>query len=403
MLFQLLDNKSDCPGYYLDGELHTSQPLPDSVNATWKYSSKLKSHKNNKAMRYANLYVGGKSLDEVCPEHIEQQWASSSQKLKAFYRSFVEARVSLEENCFFDLVPKHFLIQYYDLRNKITSHVLENYDRPDNYRFLRDLAVLIDDIRNRPMNIDTSQLTQHLHKMPARNFLSKVNYAKPICDYNMFGTKTGRLTTKKGTFPILTMDREYRSIVKPVNDCFLELDFNAAQLRTMLSLLGEKQPDLDLHEWNRLKFFDGNITREEAKRKAFAWLFGSSREKDQSPEMQKMYDKDRLKREYWDGTHVTTPFGRKIAADEHHALNYLLQSTCVDNTLRQMIAVHKMLKRTKSFVAFTMHDSVIIDMDFEERALIPVIVSVFSGTKLGEFATNIKAGKDYGNMKDLME
>tara|TARA_B100000131_G_C18095679_1_gene603924 strand:+ start:432 stop:1634 length:1203 start_codon:yes stop_codon:yes gene_type:complete len=399
LIFQLLDDKSDCPGYYLDGAIHTNQPLPDSLSGTWKYSSKLKSCKG---VKYAHLYAGGKSLDEVCPSHIEQQWQSSSQKLKAFYRSFVESKVSLEENCFFDLVPEHFLVQYFDLRNKITSHVLENYECPENYRFLRDLAVLVDDIRNRPMNIDTSSMKDQLHKMPARNFLNKVNKARPICDYNMFGTKTGRLTTKKGTFPILTMDREYRSIVRPVNDCFLELDFNAAQLRTMLSLLGEDQPDLDLHEWNRLRFFDGTITREEAKRKAFAWLFGSSRERIQSQEMQKMYDKERLKHEYWDGTHVTTPFGRKIAADEHHALNYLLQSTCVDNTLRQMVSVNKLLKKTKSFVSFTMHDSVIIDMDFEERTLIPIIVSVFSGTKLGEFVTNLKAGKDYGNMKDLM-
>ena len=139
---------------------------------------------------------------------------------------------------------------------------------------------------------------------------------------------------------------------------FLEFDYNAAELRVMLGLLGKEQPKEDLHEWNLKNVYKGIGTREKAKERIFAWLY--------NPESQdylsnKAYDREEILTKYWNGTHVKTCFNREIEADKHHALNYVIQSTAADLFLRQMTEVWKLLKDKKSYIAFCMHDSLVID------------------------------------------
>ena len=70
---------------------------------------------------------------------------------------------------------------------------------------------------------------------------------------------------------------------------------------------------------------------------------------------------------YWDGQVVKTMFGREIEADRSHALNYIIQSTTADLVLRQVVKIHDMLRDKKSFIAFTIHDNIVLDMTDEER------------------------------------
>ena len=60
-----------------------------------------------------------------------------------------------------------------------------------------------------------------------------------------------------------------------------------------------------------------------------------------------MYDKDKVLNEYWDGKVVKTCFNREIPADEHHALNYIIQSTCADLILQKMIKIYDILNKIK--------------------------------------------------------
>tara|TARA_R110000824_G_scaffold3123_1_gene14434 strand:+ start:104 stop:1117 length:1014 start_codon:yes stop_codon:yes gene_type:complete len=337
-------------------------------------------------------------MEQACPEHLHRRLETHSAKIKAFLRSFLEAKVSLEENCFFDLVPNKFLLNYYDVKNEITQHVLENYEKPENYQFLVRLSAVLSDIRSQPLNIDLTSIRDQLHNLPAKNFVQKIKQSKPVCDYNIFGTRTGRLTTNKGTFPILTMDKKFRSVLKPTNDWFVELDFNAAEIRTVLSLCGQEQPDGDIHDWNIRHIYNGKPIRDEAKKKIFAWLYNPN-STDTAPN--KYYDKTFLEYTYYADGAVTTPFGRRIEADPHHAINYLVQSASSDNTLKQMIRLHLLLQNSKSFVAFTMHDSVVIDLAHEEKELIPLLAMTFSETALGNFEVNLSAGPDFGSMREI--
>ena len=148
MLFQTLDDKKECVAVYADNSL--IKELPNNLTKTWNYSGFLE----DRDIEYAFLYAGGKSLDELVPENIAVQWKTINHKMKAFLKSFYLAKVSLDENCFFDLVPVRFLMEYCELKNQITQHVFDTHEKPENYKFLEDLHKILFELKHRELNID---------------------------------------------------------------------------------------------------------------------------------------------------------------------------------------------------------------------------------------------------------
>jgi len=393
LLFQTLDDKKECIAVYSDGAL--LKELPDSLSKTWNYSSFLE----DRDIEYASLYVGGKTLDEICPEDIQPQWRAINDKLKAFMRSFKLAKVSLNENCFFDLVPMRFLMEYCDLKNQITQNVFDTHEKPPNYEFLVDLNKVLTELKFRELKLNPSNVKNKLHKDSIRTTMKTIRKSNPYVDYDLFGTKTGRLTTKKNSFPALTLNKECRSVLEPNNDFFLELDYNAAEVRTVLALLGEEQPSVDVHETHREKVFNNLISREEAKVKTFEWLYNPL---SNNSEFDKLYNRDKIVYEYWDGSKIINPFGREVQSDRFHALNLTMQSTFADLFLRQKIKVHKYLKSKGTDLALSIHDCLLLDMKREDKELIPEIIELFSSTELGNFKASVKIGKNFGEMKQCV-
>ena len=71
----------------------------------------------------------------------------------------------------------------------------------------------------------------------------------------------------------------------------------------------------------------------------------------------------------------------------------------MDIVLRQMIKIDKLLKDKKSHIAFTIHDSVVIDMAEEDMSLLPEIKRQFSTFRDIQFLTNVSIGSDFGSME----
>ena len=68
MIFQTLDDKSECVGVYVDGKLHFDG-IPDDLTKTWKYTGSVQ----DDAIEYAWLRCGGKDLQGACPEHLKEE------------------------------------------------------------------------------------------------------------------------------------------------------------------------------------------------------------------------------------------------------------------------------------------------------------------------------------------
>ena len=104
-------------------------------------------------------------------------------------------------------------------------------------------------------------------------------------------------------------------------------------------------------------------------------------------------------KKYFTGSEVKTCFDRTIPCDSHHALNYIIQSTTSDLLLKQMVKVDKILEGTKSFIAFPLHDSLVIDLSLADRGMVKELVDIFKETELGTFRTNLSIGRNFGEMK----
>ena len=174
---------------------------------------------------------------------------------------------------------------------------MSNFTKPVDYGFKVELEILLNQIRNNQMNIDFNKLKDNQANPKIKELYNKLSNNQNHIHYNQFGSKTGRLTTTDKSFPILTLNKNNRDIILPNNDFFLELDYNAAEVRVFLALNGFKQPGIDIHMWNKDKF--GFPDRNTAKNNFISWLYGKKnpREKD----FKKIYNTDKIKNKYWDG------------------------------------------------------------------------------------------------------
>jgi len=397
MLFEIIDQKQTCKSIYSENTI-ISNPKYNKINKTWAYHSSLENHR----VEYASLYAQGKTVDECCPENLKESWEAVKKKHLSYIKSFKEAKVQTYDHCFYDLVPQSFVIEYFKSKSQITEYVINNYIKPENYDFLIELTKLITSIRDNKLNINPDVLWNRLHQVKTRSFYSKLHHCIPHIDYNIFGTITGRLTTKKDSFPILTMNKDYRSVIKPNNDWFIELDFNAAELRCLLALNKQPQPEEDIHQWHGQifnKLSDQILNRDEIKRKIFGWLYGPLNISLGIPEVEKYYNKESVIEKYWNGDEVINPFGKKIKADKFHSLNAIIQSTTSDVFLRRAIAVNKLLEGRKSSTMGLIHDSMVIDFAREDKGILNELIKEFGNTDLGVFKVNASLGTNFGNMR----
>lgn len=393
MIFQSLDDKNKCIGVYTNGALHFDN-LPTNLTKTWKYTGSLK----DREVEYAWIYADGQSLDEVCPEEIKDEWERLQRKMRAYKKSFDIGKIDFREHCFFDLVPHDFLVEFCEARNQITQDVFDTLPRPDHYSHLEKVDKLLYKIKYQNLNISTTNTKALLANSTTRYMVQRLLQSPKYINYNLFGTATGRLTTYSRSFPMLTLRKDLRQLIKPHNDWFLSLDYNGAEVRTLMGLLKEEQPQKDIHNWNIRNIFKRpRMTRDEAKTEFFGWLYNDHstviKEKDTC------YDRGKaLKMHYKDG-YIHTIFGRHIEVDHYRALNYLLQSTTADLVLDRAVAIDEVLKDRESFISHIVHDEIIIDFCSKDRDLVHEIRDLFSENKLGKFVVNLKAGQNYQDLE----
>ena len=390
MLFQTFDDREQCFMVYREPEFLKN--IPTDCTQTWSYAPYLK----DKNIEYAALFAHGASIEDVCPYELQEKYNAILANIKAIIKSAAIATVDLEEVCIYDLLPQHLLIEWASLKDEACKFVFEEYEKPKHYDHLLKITKMVADIKHQPLNLDLSAMSRLT--VQDKNTYKLVKESKEYIDYEQFKTRTGRLSTKKYSFPIMTLAKKYRNILTPTNDWLFELDFNACELRTVLALLNEPQPEEDLHEWNLKNVFKGVKDRNMAKKSIFAWLYNPNSSDDK---VSGIYDRNKLKTLYFSNDNVATPFHREIPCDEEHAISYIVQSTAADILFEQMYKIWEYLEDKKSFIKFCNHDSIMIDLHEDDQYEVNNIRQLFGQTRFGDFKVNCTGGKNWAEMRKL--
>jgi hypothetical protein len=372
-ILQPLDVENNCIGIHYKNKLtfEDFQSVAKEGDIAWQHSHIFE---EDQKYTYLNLFIKNKDLTQYSQDPTALNSCQSlleSQKLAA-----ITAQVDFSDLCFFELLPDHLLKKWFSLRELAMQNIAMKVERPPDYEILHRIHVLTANVAKQAIIINGQE--------------EKIKY-------DIFSSATGRLSTAKGSYPILSVSKEERSNVVPQNDLYLEIDLNGAEIRTLLAFSGIDQPLEDIHMWN-MRDLPPWITRKEAKEEFFAWLYNPASE---NKNYEKFYNK-KAYLDHFDGTSVTTPFGRKLPVDERKALNYLLQSTTSDIVLYNTYEIMKKLKKKKSFVAFTMHDSVVLDFAREDYDLVSELKDIFEKNMFGRFLSSVRIGKDFGTMKEIV-
>jgi hypothetical protein len=390
MLFQTFDDKENCFMVYKEAKFHKT--ITPTCTQTWSYASYLR----DQEVEYASLYVLGRSIEDLCNEGQKETYKDIQAKLKAIIKSSQEVGLDLNKMCLYEIIPKHILKNWATLKNQICENIFAKYEKPVNYDQLLKINKVIADIKQNKLNLNLSKLLQIT--IQDKNTYKLISESTQSIEYDMAKTITGRLSTKRGSFPVMTLAKKYRNILIPNNDWLFEMDFNACELRVALFLLGHNQPEEDLHDWNLKHVFKRAKSRDNAKKRIFSWLYNPNSDDEA---ISKIYDREKLKTLYFRDNKVITPFGREIECDDHHAVNYLIQSTAADLVFEQMYKVWEYLQDRKSFIKFCNHDSIMIDLHVDQEYEFHEVKELFSNTRFGKFKVNCLGGKNWADMKDL--
>ena len=372
LLVQTLDIEDNCFGVFYNQKFifDNFDYAVSQCNTAWKHSSIL----DDERYTYLSVFLKKNNLSAYSknPEALE----SYQEMLKSQKKAALTAKIDLSNLCFYDILPDHVMYKWFSARNQAMVNLMKNIEKPCDYDILHKIHVLASTISKQKIS---------------------VNGNVERIQYDIYSSATGRLSTARGSYPILSLNKQNRAEITPRNDMFLEFDLNGAEIRTLLSFCEKDQPDYDIHEFNKSMVAQDLTTRQEIKARFFAWLYNPEA-KDYN--LEKLYNKNIYKKYYKNG-HIETPFGRKLEVDERRALNYLTQSTTSDIVLESAYKIMKFLKDKKSFIAFTMHDSVVLDFAREEHHLVREIKHIFENNIFGKFLSTVSIGKDYGNLKEI--
>ena len=233
--------------------------------------------------------------------------------------------------------------------------------------------------------------------------IGKYIYDKKIYQNYNFFTTTSRPSNSINNLNFAALTPEHRKCFSPLNDIFVEFDFDAYHPRLIGDLIGYEFPKTSVHEYLSKKY---NVSIDEGKVKTFQYLYGGI-PNDVAKKVEFLNMTKNLISEMWDEFRLnkkinTYIYNRPLKdgnldnLNPQKLFNYYIQAHETERNVKLLMELHRYLLPKESNIVHYNYDSFLFD--YSKKDGVETIYEIKKILEKGGFTTKTKVGHDYGSI-----
>jgi hypothetical protein len=223
-------------------------------------------------------------------------------------------------------------------------------------------------------------------------------------NYNFF-TTTSRPSNSIHNLNFAALTPEHRKCFSPLNDVFIEFDFDAYHPRLIGDLIDYDFPKTSVHEYLSDKY---GVDLDKGKGKTFQYLYGGI-PNNVANKIEFLGITKKLITEMWiefnDRKKINSHIYNRPMKDENlenlnaqKLFNYYIQSYETERNVKLLMELHTYLLTRKTNIVHYNYDSFLFDYHKDDG--VETLYDIKKILEQNHFITNTKVGNNYGEMKN---
>lgn len=332
-------------------------------------------------------------------------------KFNSILNSYKVSKVQIKKYNYKQLFDIDFIGEAYfhktlmlaSLVEKLNSEVVKYYEETF-YKILKN----VNQLSKRKIDIDLMSI-KDIDDHSAETIRTVTKYDKASVHFNLIGTKTGRLTTKRGTIPVLTMQKKVRKAIKvPENFEIYQFDYKSFQPRIAIYSTDDQDfKDRMSSIQDIYSIFEGN--RSENKLLFLRWMFSLEYKNKQFEDKAFAISslRNKIYKQAVNDGFVKNKFGRVLFFNDEEKnvvfQNYI-SSNEADIVLNILCEINEFLKNKKSQIMFPFHDALFVKIHDSEKELVNQIINIMecsfeNSLFFCKYPVDVKHGKNFGELQ----
>jgi len=285
------------------------------------------------------------------------------------------------------------IVKHYEYCEKTFEDLKSRINEPINNFYNNKTTLVFNAIERGGIRIDKTKFESHFHPTTSEHVYTQFN----------FKTTTTRPSSNFGGVNYAALDKNNgsRQSFIPSNDLFIEMDISAYHPTLLAKLVGYDFGEDDIHQ-SFAKMY--GVDYQKAKELTFKQLYGGVFKQYEDLEFFKKVKKytDELWATFQNVGSIECPISKHIYYKDklvdmnpQKLLNYLLQNMETSYNVCMLWDILKLLNGFNTKIVLYTYDSILLDVDKNERDVIKGVKNVFKKNNLN---IKLEVGDNYGEM-----